>query len=53
MTLRTISEAGMPVEKDKQPFASEGKNHSKLDWVMQKSSNKGGSMHDNGRGGID
>jgi len=27
--------------EDKQPYASEGKNHTKLDWVMQKSSNKG------------
>jgi hypothetical protein len=39
--------------EDMQPSASEGKNHSKLDWVMQKSSSKGGSMHDNGGGGID
>lgn len=27
--------------EDKQPFASEGKKHRKLDWVMQISSNKG------------
>ena len=47
--------------EDKQPFASEGKNHSKLDWSMKKSSstvsqqvtlhkNEAVSMHDNREG---